>query len=81
MDLKNGHLEDKYHARMILLLLFTMKCFCIFFRNFFFFFFLTFWHKKIRRHSERCSVISGVLLGLVKICKKYMEVNPFLLVS
>ena len=80
MDLKNGHLEDKYHARMILLLLFTMKCFCIFFRNFFFFF-LTFWHKKIRRHSERCSVISGVLLGLVKICKKYMEVNPFLLVS
>ena len=79
MDLKNGHLEDKYHARMILLLLFTMKCFCIFFRNFFFF--LTFWHKKIRRHSERCSLISGVLLGLVKICKKYMEVNPFLLVS
>ena len=29
--------------------------------------------------SERCSLICGVLQGLVKICKKYMEVNHFLL--
>ena len=29
--------------------------------------------------SERLSLISGVLQGLVKICKKYMEVNHFLL--
>ena len=29
--------------------------------------------------SERCSLISGVMQGLVKICKKYMEVNHFLL--
>ena len=29
--------------------------------------------------SEKCSVISGVLQGLVKVCKKYMEVNNFLL--
>ena len=29
--------------------------------------------------SERCSLISGVMQGLVKICKKYMEVNYFLL--
>ena len=28
-----------------------------------------------------CSVISGVLEGLVKICGKYMEVNHFLLLS
>ena len=31
--------------------------------------------------SERCSLISGVLQGLVNICKKYMEVNLFLLLS
>ena len=30
MDLQTGHLEDRYHARIILLLLFTMKFFCIF---------------------------------------------------
>ena len=29
--------------------------------------------------SESCSLIRGVLQGLVKICKKYMEVNIFLL--
>ena len=27
--------------------------------------------------SESCSLISGVLQGLVKICKKYIEVNHF----
>ena len=31
--------------------------------------------------SEKCSVISGVLQGLVKICKKNMEVNLFLLLN
>ena len=31
--------------------------------------------------SEKCSVISNVLPGLVKICKKYMDVNLFLLLS
>ena len=31
--------------------------------------------------SERCSIISRVLQGLVKMCKIYMEVNQFLLVS
>ena len=31
--------------------------------------------------SDRCSIISGVLQGLVKMCKIYMEVNQFLLVS
>ena len=31
MDLQTGHLEDRDHARIILLL-FTMKFFCIFFR-------------------------------------------------
>ena len=30
MDLQTGHLEDRYHARIILLLLFIMKVFCIF---------------------------------------------------
>ena len=32
MDLQTGQLEDSYHARIILLLLFIMKVFCIFFR-------------------------------------------------
>ena len=31
--------------------------------------------------SESCSLISGVLQGLVRISKKYMEVNLFLLLS
>ena len=31
--------------------------------------------------SEKCSLISGILQGLVKICKKYMEVNLFLFLS
>ena len=31
--------------------------------------------------SEKCSPVSGVLQGLVKICKKYMEVNLYLLLS
>ena len=30
MDLQTGHLEDRYHARIILLL-FIRKIFCIFF--------------------------------------------------
>ena len=32
----NGHLEDRYHARFTLLLLFTMKFFLHFFPNQFF---------------------------------------------
>ena len=31
--------------------------------------------------SEKCSLISGVVQDLVKICKKYMEVNHFLLLT
>ena len=31
--------------------------------------------------SERCSVISGALQASVKISKKYMKVNPFLILS
>ena len=31
--------------------------------------------------SERCSLINDVLQGLVKVCKKYVEVNHFLLLS
>ena len=32
MDLQTGHLEDRYHVRIILLLLFSMKVLSIFFR-------------------------------------------------
>ena len=80
MNLKTGHLEYRYHARIMLLLL---SFFVFFFRiNFSFFFFFAFWRKKIKEaFSERCSLISVILPGFVKICKKYIEVNHFLLLS
>ena len=71
MDLQTGHLEDRDLTRIILLLLlllFTMKLFCIFF----------FEYINPEAFIERCSLISRVLQGLVKICKKYMEINNFL---
>ena len=60
-----------------------VKFFCIFFPNqFFLLFFFAFWRKKIKEaFSERCSLISVILPGFVKICKKYIEVNHFLLLS
>ena len=80
MDLQTGHLEDRYHTRIILLLLFTMKFFCIFSESIFpkKCIFFAFWRKKIRRYLVN-SLVSGVLQGLAKICKRYMEVNHFLL--
>ena len=75
MDLQTGHLEDRGHARIVLLL-FTMKFSCIFF----FFFCVLAWENQVA-FGERCSCISGALQGLVKICKKYMEVNHFLFLS
>ena len=52
MDLQTGHLEDRYHAQIILLLLFTMRFFCIFFRDNFppKMYFFALWRKKIMRH-------------------------------
>ena len=62
----------------------------IYYEVFLYFFFLNQFFQKIvllrsgvRKSggiSERCSFIRGVLQGLVKICKKYMEVNNFLLI-
>ena len=82
MDLQTGHLEDRYHVQIILLWLFTVKFFCIFFPNKFFqkfvFYCVLAWENR-ERFSETCYLISGVLQGLVKICKKYVEVNNFLL--
>ena len=60
MDLQTGHLEDRYHGRIILLLLsFTTKIFCIFFRINFSkkLYFFAFWRKKISTH-----LVKGVLL-------------------
>ena len=59
MDLQTGHLEDKYQARIIVLLLFTMRIFCIFFQiNFsIFFFFSIFWRKNIRRHLVKDALL------------------------
>ena len=58
--------------------------FCIFFSNQFFqkiAFFCVLVKENQEAFSERYSLVSGVLEGLVKICKKYMELNPFLLLS
>ena len=82
MDLQTSHLEDRYHARIILLLLFTIKLFCIFFRINFSeknFFFCVLSQENQGAFSQRCSLIGGVLQGLIKICKKYKKVNHFLL--
>ena len=67
-----------------LFLLFTMKFLFFFFQVNFskkLYIFFAFWLKKQEAFSERCSLIGGVLRGLVKTCKKYMEVNHFLLLS
>ena len=66
MDLKTGHLEDRYHARINLLLLFSIKFFYIFFPNQFF---CVLASENQEAFSESCSLISSVLQGLVKICK------------
>ena len=62
MDLQTDYLEDRYHERIILLLLFTMKFFCTFFwinySNFFFLF--AFWRKKIRRHLVKVFLLQVV---------------------
>ena len=83
MDLQTSHLEDRYHARIILLL-FTMKFFCFFFPNQFFqklYFHCVLAQENQETFSERCSVISGALQASVKISKKHMKVNPFLILS
>ena len=72
MDLQTSHLENRYHARIILLLLFIVKFFCIFFQINFkkkLYFFCVRLTENQEVFSERCSLISGVLLGLVKIRK------------
>ena len=78
----NWSFRKQIHAQIILLLLFTIKFFCIFFPNQFlqkFVFFCVLALENEEAFSESCSLISGVLQGLVKICKKYVEVNNFLL--
>ena len=72
------------YTRIILLLLFTMKFFCIFFSESIFpkdCIFCVLGEENQEAFSENYSLISGVLQGLVKICRKYMEVSLFLLLS
>ena len=64
MDLQTSHLEDRYHARIILLLLFTIKLSCIFFRINFsekLYFFCVLSQENQGAFSERRSLIGGVL--------------------
>ena len=62
---------------------YLMKFFCIFLRvnlcKNVFFFVLAKENQEV--FSESCSLLSGFLQGFLKICKKYMEVNHFLLLS
>ena len=60
MDLQTGHLEDRDHAQIfLLLLLFTMKFFSVFFRINFSkkLYVFAFWRKKVKKH-----LVKGVLL-------------------
>ena len=60
MDLQTGHLEDRDHAQIfLLLLLFTTKFFCVFFQINFSkkLYVFAFWRKKVKRH-----LVKGVLL-------------------
>ena len=52
MDLQTGHLEDRYNARIVLLLLFTTNFFSIFYRINFSkkLYIFALWRNKIRRH-------------------------------
>ena len=79
MDLQTGHLADRYHAQIILLLLYTMKFFVFFSETNFPKSYLA--QENQESFSERCSLITGILQGFVKSCKKYTEVNHFLLLS
>ena len=84
MDLKTAHLEDRYHARIIvLLLLYTMKFYVLFSESIFLknCIFCVLALERQVSFSERYSLISGILQGLVKTCKKYIEVNHFSLLS
>ena len=60
------------------------EAFLYFFPNQFFqhiAFFCILGEENQEAFSEKCYLMSGALQGLVKICKKYMEVNLFLLLS
>ena len=81
VDLQTGHLEDRDHVLIILQLLFAMKFFRIFFR-------IIFPKKYIFLCSglrkPRCiywKMFCYMWCSLVKICKKYIEVNHVLLLS
>ena len=45
------------------------------------YFFCVLAYENQEAFSQRCSITSGALQGLVKICKKFMEVKHFLLLS
>ena len=72
MDLQTLHLEGWYHE--VFLYFFSEAIFpkivVVFLRA---------GVRKSGEFNESCSLISGTLQGLVKIWKKYMEVNNFLL--
>ena len=60
----------------------------IYYENFLYFFLNQFFQKIVflpsenqKTFSEKCSLISVILQGLVKTCEKYIEVNHFLLLG
>ena len=59
MDLQTGHLADRYHAQIILLLLYTMKFFVFFSETIFPKSYLA--QENQESFSESGSLISGIL--------------------
>ena len=82
MDLQTGYLEDTPCASYFLIIYYEFFLHSLpnqFFQKIAFFCILV--KENQEAFSERYSLVSGVLKGLVKICEKYMELNPFLLLS
>ena len=77
-DLQTGHVADRYHAQIILLL-YTMKFFVYFSETIFPKSYLA--QENQESFSERCSLQGDILQGFFKSYKKYIEENHFLLLS
>ena len=74
----------RHTTRELFIIIIYYKDFLYFLLNQFFQKNVFFWvllYENQESFGERCSLISGILQGLVKTCKKYIEVNQFLLLS
>ena len=82
----SGNLSEISCVNCIIIIIIYYEVFFVFFSEPIFpknciIFFCILEQENQEGFSESCSLISGVLQGLVRISKKYMEVNLFLLLS